>query len=278
MKKYFLISLTILSVNVYSQKGFYLRPLLENKINANGDIPYEVKTAQGYVVKVTPLRFYGEHWYDLGLYMGYRTKKYFFETGWSPDGGNEGIRLSASTLNPLDSSFYNFTEKETMGASFNKFPLRIGVKIFGKDTVLAGKTLRWQGFLYGGLDVLTRPPINAEVGGGDVFVIDKLGHTVEYESRLRSNQRYTQLRTIGFMLKGYNKKGRSVVNFSVHFSQGLRSLYTTYMEIKFTNYDGTIYKSFVSSKSSGLYFSLSKDIYPKNWFKKKEQLEYYRKK
>jgi hypothetical protein len=29
---------------------------------------------------------------------------------------------------------------------------------------------------------------------------------------------------------------------------------------------------------TGTIFSLSKDIYPKNWFKKKEQLEYYRKK
>ena len=80
------------------------------------------------------------------------------------------------------------------------------------------------------------------------------------------------------MLKGYNKKGRTIVNFSVHFSQGIKNVRTTYTAFKITNYDGTVYKSYIGSKSSGLYFTLSTDLYPKNWFKKKEQLDYYKKK
>ncbi len=279
MKNYIIIILTLLSVNMYSQKGFYLRPLIEHKYHANGDLPYEVTTAQGYTIKVTPYRMYGGRWYDIGLYVGYRTKNYFFETGWSQDQGNQGVRLSASSSNPYDSSsFINAAIEDYMGMMFNKFPLRMGIKLFGKDSVSTGKTHRWQGFLFGGFDFLSRPPIPAEVGGGYTFITDKLGHTVEYESQLGSNSRYGGLKTIGFMLKGYNKKGRSILNFSVHFSQGVKNSQTTFMSVKFTNYDGTVYKSAVQSKSSGLYFSLSADLYPKNWFKKKEQLEYYRKK
>ena len=161
--------------------------------------------------------------------------------------------------------------------AYSKIPLRMGIKLFGKDSVSTGKTHRWQSFLFGGFDLLIRPSIPAETGGSNTFVTDKLGHTVKYESQLGSDIRYGGLYTIGFMLKGYNKKGRSILNFSVHFSQGTRYGQTSYMNIKFTNYDGTVYRSAVISKSSGLYFSLSTDIYPKNWFKKKDQLEYYRK-
>ena len=58
MKNLFLIFLTILSVNVYSQKGFYLRPLIENKYNINPGHPYDMTTLQGYTIHVFPMNFY----------------------------------------------------------------------------------------------------------------------------------------------------------------------------------------------------------------------------
>jgi hypothetical protein len=278
MRKYFCFISICLSVNLYSQKGFYLRPIVEHKVHVNNDHPYDVTTAQGYTIRVTPINFYTSQGFDIGFYAGYRAKNCFFETGWSQDQGNQGVRLTATTFERYDNSFHKTEIVYSVGMEYNKYPFKIGLKLFGKDSISANKKLRWQCFLYGGIDLLTRPPIPAENGSGYVFITNKYGDSVIYESQLGSNIRWGRLNTIGLMLKAYNRKGRTVLNLSVHYSQGARNQQITFTSLKFTNYDGTVYKSWVGSKGSGLYFSVSTDIYPMNFFKKKQKQADYHKK
>jgi hypothetical protein len=268
MKKYSCILFFFLTVNLYAQVGFYVRPVIEHKFHANSGTSYNVITPQGYTLKVEPINFYPLRGLDIGLYLGYRTKNFFFETGWSQDQGSHGVRISGMSYSVSDSSFYLSDVIYKTGVAYNKIPLKIGVKLFGKDSVTSGQNWNLQGFVYGGIDFLIRQPALPHDGTDYYFITDKNLDTIKGNARLGTQLKWGYLNTIGFMLKIQNRKGY-VLNLSVHYSQGSSYNQTSYSSLTFTNYDGTTYKSFISSRSSGLYLSISTDIYPLQLVKKK---------
>lgn len=268
MRKLILISLTILSANVYSQKGFYLKPVIEHKWHINNDLGYSVTTLQGYNINVRPLNFFTLPGLEMGIHVGYRTKNFLFETGWCTDESSTGMRYVATGYSNSIKQYYTDIFSEIDGVVYNKYPIRAGVKLFGKDSVATGKKLRWQGFLVGGYDILRRREMDEYGGYSHTFVINSNQDYVQQENVYGTQITRSHLWSIGFLLKGYNKKGRNIFNVEVHYSQGARYGQTAYRKITFTNFDGTEYHSFLQSKGSGLYITFSKDIYPINFFKK----------
>ena len=269
--KTFCLSLLIiiLSANTYSQKGFYLHPIIENKFHINPGHSYDVTTLQGYTIHVSPLNFYNYFkGFDIGIHIGYRTKNFFFETGWSSDQANAGARITAA--GSLVDSIHFINEITTsMGIVYNKYPFRIGIKLFGRDSITIGRSVRWQGFLYGGIDFLRRPGSGVVQGDGYDFIINSKQEYVRFETiSENTNETRSVLNTMGFILKAYNKKGRNILSLGLHFSRGHNHI-LAYNSMKFTNYDGIIYYGLgLVSKGSGLYITFSKDIYPINFFKK----------
>lgn len=267
MKKYILAVLSLLSIAIYAQRGLYVRPIVEHKFHTNSGTSFNLVTPQGYTLKVEPINFYAQRGFDIGVYLGYRTKNFFFETGWSQDQGNQGVRVSGLSYYAGDSSFYHTELTHMSGIAYNKIPLKAGLKIFGMgDTVKNDKNWNWQGFVYGGLDFLSRQPGALTQGSSYNFITNKNLDTLKYEAKLGTNVSWSYLGTVGFMLKARNKNGITL-NMSLHYSQGARYSHTSYTGLTFTNYDGTTYKSFVSSRSSGIYFSISTDIYPLHLFR-----------
>ena len=277
MKYISVLLFSILSANSFSQKGFYLRPQLERKWHANPGHEYEVTTAQGFTVKVDPLNLYTGNGFDIGIHTGYISKNLFFEVGISQDGSNAGVRLIATSYSKNSNVYYLDDVYDNMGLAFIKYPLRVGIKLFGKEPIPfnSDKMIRWQGFLQGGVDFLKRQGRGGSVygltGWSHTFIPQE-GDTLLYESFIASNVSNSYLLTLGFMLKGYNKKGRNVITFGIHYSQGKRRGQTTFNDITFTNYvDKKVYRSYVQSNCSGIYFNISKDIYPLNIFKKNKK-------
>lgn len=266
MKNYILVIICFLSIEMLAQKGFYVRPIVEHKFHINDGTNFNITTPQGYVLKVEPINFYPQKGFDIGLYIGYRTKNFFFETGWSQDQGNQGVRVSGLSYNAPDSSFYHTELTYKTGIAYNKIPVKIGAKIFGKDSIAAEKNWGLQGFVYGGLDFLSRQPGELTGGSAYDFITNSNMDTLKYQAKIGTQMKWAYMSSVGFMLKAYNKKGITI-NLSVHYSQGVQYNYTSYTGLTFTNHDGTVYKSYVSSRSSGLYFSISTDIYPIQLFR-----------
>jgi|ERR1051326_1239413 hypothetical protein len=270
MKNSFLSLLIFITANIYSQTGFYLQPTIEHKWHINSTTPYDITTQQGYVMKIEPINFYdfGLSDFNYGLLCGYQTKKLFFETGWTGDQLGIDFNIIGTACSPFDTTYYVYKSEIKSGALFNKYPFRFGLKLLGKDSVPIGKKMRWQCFLYGGIDYL-RVQGTGQFGSSSWGVIINPNHdAIQFEDYESTNfYRGEILKTIGFIFKSYNKKGKNIINFSIHYSHGNREMY--YSIPKFTNYDQVVYMGLpVFSKGSGLYINVSKDIYPLNIYRK----------
>lgn len=286
MNKIILICFITLSANVYSQKGFYLRPTIQTKKwYINREQSFRVTTAQGFVVDIKSDNFGGDAGADLGLCIGYRTKRYFFESGLSQDRTGVGMSYQVITQDansPIFSSKEYFVNNVIeFGGKFTwlKLPFRTGVKIFGSDSIIEGRKLLWEGFWYGGIDCLFQYGLSTRQITGRSFIIDEQNHefSVYYDIGGETKLSRTYLFNSGFMIKTYTKKGRPFLNFSIDFSQSLKpKTIVDDAKIIVVNYDGMSYSSIIKARGSCLTITFSKDIYTKNWFKKKQQLQQYK--
>lgn len=262
-----LIVLLTLSVNLYSQKGFYLSPRIEHKWHMNNETPFTIITSQGYKMEIEPLQFYGGNWFELGLYFGYKAENWAFITGLSGDQGNNGFKLRAWEWNP-GTKGYNFVElRETGGASLYKIPIRIMYKI-GQRTREGSNTKILDLTLLGGIDFLLRPRIPPISGNSYQFVVDSSLNVLSYQSLATSQTTRAFLSSVGLTLNIYNKRGQALFSISSNFSMGLFKSQTAFTQLLFTNYDGINYNAVLTSKSSGFYMTLSKDIYFSKLFKR----------
>lgn len=277
MKHFILIFFTILTLPIYSQTGFYFHPAIEYKFDTNRNTPFDIITPQNYTIHIEPRNFTAEKTVFLGLQLGYRNKFCFFEIGWGQDKFASGITISATAYDANKKSYYTKERKHYGGAALNKIPLRFGIRLFGKDSVATGKKNRCEGFLFGSIDFLiSKPEASAK---NDEFQINPQGDIVSYSYHSGRSFGIQTKKTIGLMLKTYTKKGNNI-NFSISYLPSFfgdlffSSHYAS--SIFFTNYDNTTYHYTSSSFGSGLYFCISTDLYTKNWFKKKKDVDYYR--
>lgn len=277
MKQFILIFFTLVALPLYSQTGFYLHPAIEYKFDTNRNVPFDITTPQNYTIHIAPRNFTAEKTVFLGLQLGYRNKYWFFETGWGQDKFASGIIISANAYDVNKKSYYTKERKYYGGAVFNKIPLRFGIRLFGKDSVASGKKLRCQFFVFGSLDIFIARSVNKPIN--DEFIINPQGDAVSYSYYPGRSYGITMKKTIGFMVKAYNKKGNNI-NFSISYLPSFlgdllfSSRYNN--NIYFTNYDNTTYHYTTSCFGSGFYLSLSTDIATKNWFKKKREVDYYK--
>jgi hypothetical protein len=272
MKKQLILILLILSANVYSQKGFYLRPLVDvKKWYTNRDQSFAVTTPQGYTLHVKSNNIFSEAGASFGICLGYRTQRYFFEAGISQ--GTTGIGANVYGLS-YDSIVKIYIEEPLyiVTGKFNlvKIPVKMGIKLFGGDSLTVGRKLRWQGFLYAGVDFLFQTHSWTDEVDGKTFISDAQGHEVNYNYVVPDDnqKRQTILGNAGFMIKAYTKKRRNLFNVSLDFSQSL--LLHNYFEVNkivITNYDGTTYSHPLTSRGSSITLTISKDIYFKKTYK-----------
>jgi hypothetical protein len=270
--KYCVIIFITLSANVYSQKGFYIRPLVDSKKwYLNRDQSFSVTTPQGYNLHVKSNNYFTDAGADLGICFGYRTRRYFYEIGVSQ--GRTGVGADVFGLS-YDSFLKSYSEAnlymENGKYLLLKIPLKMGVKVFGGDSLTTGRKLRWQGFLYGGLDFLFQINGFSSDTTEITYISDIQGDAVNYYYISPDDimKRKTILGNVGFMLKAYTKKRRNLFNVSVDFSQSL--LLHNYFDenkIVIVNYDGTTYSHPLTSRGSSITFTISKDIYFKKQYK-----------
>jgi hypothetical protein len=282
MCRFFLIYFITLSANVYSQKGFYLRPLVESKKwYANREQSFSVTTAQGFVVDIKSENLFTNSGADIGLCFGYRTKRHFFETGISQARTCTGIKYrifnqftNQNILSATPKEYFGgyYVSDESGSFSWAKIPVRMGVKIFGSDSVLSGRKLHWEGFWYFGFDYLFGTRLTNGSNDENRYTIDDQGHEISVytEYKTTNTLKRTLLGNTGFMIKTYTKKGHSLLNISLDFAQSLQpNRIIDQTKIVVANYDGRSYSHNIKSSGSSLTLTLSTELYPKNWSKKK---------
>lgn len=277
MKQIILIFISIVALPLYSQTGYYLHPAIEYKFDTNRNVPFDITTPQNYTIHIAPRNFTAEKTVFLGLQLGYRSKFCFFETGWAQDKFASGITVSANAYDLDKKLYYTKERKYYGGAAFNKIPLRFGVRLWGKDSVATGKKIFWQGFLFGSIDLLINR--RGTTPTNDEFIINPQEDAVSCSYYPGRSYGIITKKTMGLVIKAYTKK-RNNINFSISYLPSfLGDLFFsshTSSSIYFTNYDNTQYHYTTSSFGSGVYFSISTDLYTKNWFKKKRDVDYYK--
>ena len=184
MKKYkLLIALLFFTPFVFSQTGFYISPTLEYKFDTNKNTSYSLTTTQGSNIDVKALNFTPEHVVFLGLRIGWQWRNNFLEIGYGQDRSSLGIKISANCYDTEKQNYYTKFITGYQSLHYNKIPIRAGYRLWGADTIAENKKFRWQGFLFGGLDLFianSLSPTNGNTNGE--FVTDPLGDAVKYSS------------------------------------------------------------------------------------------------
>jgi hypothetical protein len=263
MKKTFVLLLSIVCTLVYGQTGFYFHPELNYKFDINNNGPVAIRTTQGFVINQTPNNFTAERTLFIGAMLGYRSKFWYLESGCIQDKWASGITFSAKVYDANAQQYK--TQKTTFygGQSFYKIPLRLGIKLWGADTVIINKKWRWQGFL--------ELSINQFILGGSTdsknatFIVNPSGDVLT--ANYYSSSTMQQTKAVGLLLKAYNKKGRNI-NFSLNYNLSNEgNIFHTPSPagniITLANYDKALYRSFAFSYGSGIYLGISTDIYLK---------------
>ena len=276
MKHYFFTFFILFSLHVNSQPGFYFHPSIEYKFDTNDNLGFDITTPQNYTIHVKARNFTAEQLPFLGLEIGYHRKNWFFESGWVQDKFACGITLKATVYDMNKHEYYTKQRKDYIGDRINKIPFRLGIRLFGKDTIQTGKKMRYQAFIFGCLDVII--PVHSGNAINDNFIINPQGNAVNYYSSPSDFAFVSLKKTIGFILKTYTSKGRNI-NYSISYlgSSNGDWFFTRFAgsALIFTNYDKTTYNAVMISRGSGFYFGISTDLYFKNIFKKKAVNEYY---
>jgi hypothetical protein len=221
-------------------------------------------------MQTKPRNFTAEPFPFLGLQMGYRKKNWFFETGWTQDKFAAGLVVTANIYNTSQQKYETKHYKEYSGGDYNKVPIRLGIRLWGNDTVSSYKKWRWQGFIIGSFDLFFRKPI--EKTQKEVFNTNTQNQAVDFYFYPKEIYSFFIKKSIGFILKGYTKNGRNI-NFSINGFisriQGNSSPTSDIIIIGFNNFDGKGYNTYYRSYGSGIYFGISTDMFPKDWRKKK---------
>jgi hypothetical protein len=277
MKQFSVFFCILFSSSLFSQTGFYLHPSIEYKFDINTNFQINITTIQNYTIHLTPKNITPETIVFAGFQIGYRGKNTFFETGWGQDKFSSGITISATAYDLDKHKYYTKVRKDYGGATFNKIPLRFGIRLFGNDSVATNKKNKWQAFMFGSLDVFI--PVSSDKEKKDVFITNQQGDAINYQFKSFSMLGIALKTTIGLMLKRKMIKGRNI-NFSLSYlpsyNAGIFSSGTGNTLI-FTNYDKTKYLLGNFSDGAGFYLGISSDLFIKNWFHKKQNVAYYKK-
>jgi hypothetical protein len=278
MKHFFLAFFILISLHVYSQPRFYLHPSIEYKFDTNDNLGFDITTPQNYTIQVKARNFTAEQLPFLGLQIGYNRKNWFFETGWAFDKFACGITVKATVYDMNKHQYYTKERRDYNGSAINKIPLRLGIRLFGKDSIKNGKKIRYQAFIFGSLDLII--PIHSDKIKNDDFIINPQGNAVNYNYSAGDFAFISLKKTIGFTLKTYTNKGRNI-NYSISYlgSSNGDMFFTRFAgsAMIFTNYDQTKYNAVTISRGSGFYIGISTDLYFKNMHRRNNTTDYYRK-
>lgn len=233
--------------------------------------PFGFVTDQGNIVDITPTRLIQPRGLAIGLSAGFKAEFWFLELGRFQDEAIVGARVHYTLFaSPGNGSYIMSNLPYFHGGSYSRTSLNYGFKFTGeRDRSVLRKT-RWELWGLVGLDYWRRPPIPAKSPIGFLWSFnaqDVMSLDVDMQTPLRSNY----YGTLGLMLKAFNGKGHSILNFSMFYSQGLTRRVMAQSFLTFTNYtDGKFYQRVINSKGSGFYFQVSKDIYLNNIIRRKE--------
>ncbi len=252
------------NIFVYSQ-GWYVRPSIEYKINTSNNYLPDLVTNEGYIIQVRPLNVTAQKAPFLGLYVGYRKKNCFFETGLVQDYFATGIIFQGYDYNIQTNEYEQKRIRYYGGFKINRVPLHLGIRLWGSDTLKTGRKYSTVFFLNGGIDVFFYTPHKYDYYTNQ-FITDSLGNTLSlsvYNDSGEQTGRFWK-KNIGFSLKVNTAKRNIYFSLNYSFWTGLKGYInppgSTYTNITFIDQKGTTYSNFLAANGSGLYFSVSTNI------------------
>ena len=259
-----------LAAPLLAQQGFYLRPGVEQKITVNKGRPIELVTRQGNTITTMPLHYFGSGAYNIGMAVGYRTSRSYFEVAeWQDEaevGGRDGYNNTFSDTNVfiIPNQYYH-------GSSYGRTSIQYGRCLFENRVYRNGRKARWELWGYGAMELFHRPRIPAKSTFGDAWhfnTVDSAAMLIELETPYR----VSPFVRLGLMVKAFKNNGHSIINIGISYMQAVTNRDMAISKHTVKNYsDGLRYIYSIRSRGSGIYFQVSKDIYFNRIFHRKRR-------
>lgn len=261
----------------FAQKGFYIRGGIEVKKDhyksiGNLNNPYQTQMASGFNItfqhpswgKINGLNFIWG--------IGYINKNYFIETGlgrdWVGVGSNVSYELYGHDSLPY---FGGGSGSHSSATEYWNIPLRFGYKLYNGISRPGRKVWRWDIYGTTAINGLIKGNLQSnnldvtEAGIGEILFIsisrkpNHIGNNVALQG------------SVGFMFKAYNKRNVNVLNVGLSYGYRPWQKPLTEMEIRVVDFNNEVVQSRVFGDNSGIYISLSRDLFPFELVKPKEQ-------
>ena len=264
----------ILFGQIFAQKGLYIKPAINYlKFYKNNDKGSVFNSKSGTQVEVSVSNFY-QNYPDilLGINFGYKSSNFFYEFGYYSDATSNNIQLKYVTYYPSYNNYYETNAYSIAGVTQKSFPLRIGMKIYQKQSKLYEK-ITTSIYITSGIEIQNNfgtlsPQMNKFSTSTDG--VNEIKMTIITEQSI--NKRATKP-TIGFVVEIKNRNDFNLFNLTINYNFNLKStkwLQTRRVDIE--DIDGKKYTvGNFTSTGSGLYLGISKNIYINRVFKKKKK-------
>ncbi len=276
MKNNFIIILAFVFYNCNSQCGFYIKPFITPlKYEITNNLSGEFKSVSGETIFIKADNLFTPR---AGIYFGaefgYRIKNFFGEVGLNQDGALSKFIISGKSYD-WDNNSYRQVWEHYSGAAQINYHLRLGLKI-RELNIEYYKNTSASLFLIGGIEMLKnygKPNNNfKELNQSSVVFMPNDSSTIEVTSKtIQTFVNYNIQPSIGLFLEIKFKK-ISILNLSLNYLISVdKYKYRMANQIVIKDVDGSKYYfgGFMST-GSGLYFTLSRTIYPFNFLNKKK--------
>jgi hypothetical protein len=257
---------------MFCQTGFYARlgvsPAKWN-LDRNPDINFE--SIAGTKIWIKPDRFSS----DFGLTvhysgsLGYQAKKGFAELGIKGDGALTSYKCGYTYYDAFSNTYISSYVSSKISWPQRVFFLKLGLKIFEKDSCKIFKKLKYSCFISGSIEGkksitggISATEINYSPDG--INTVNITGSTYSYFSNI-------YCASFGFMFLLNTVKNKNICNINVYYiMRSKQAQTTTVFQVKDVDKKNYIAGGF-DSYGAGLVVELSKNLYWSNFFKKKRK-------
>jgi hypothetical protein len=255
-----------------AQNGFYFKPIIEKTINYN-KIPFNltVYNNDGLPITIQNRTFIAPKGNHLGIYIGYKFKRFSLESGIIGISPTSGGTISGFTYDSLNRG-YTSTYGDFYGSTrFAKIPLRANYTLFKKDSTKHSKYSFLLDFNVG-LDIIYTSYTDPTIGFGffESAYYSKDGQVIRitYEN-FDTYTKFSYMTTFGFTFK-INKRKTNILNFTVLYSNAIK---TGLSEERIIIYQPKVspIKHSEYSNGSGFYYSISREFYLNNYLDKRKR-------
>ncbi len=261
-----LCGIALLGCACAAQQGVYLRPHFEKKWHLNPGDGFSLPAEFGHDARVVPMRAFSPQGLLFGFGLGFKARTWMLEMAFMEDEALFGASLQGEAYlsgagvfgHGEQSSFYT-------GKVASKLSLTASFRLWGGgDQIARDRSARWECWAqFSGHLLSSAGATEGLLASGSWYAAPD--RPVSWELREAASLPDAFGGMAGVMLKGYNRKGHSIVNVSLGHCWLFDNQDMLLARMSFrVEPDGRAHTGYLKASGSGILLGVSKDFYLNN--------------